>query len=92
MITPLGPRLVIRLLTDKQSGQIIIPDVVAQKQSGEVLSLGTGKVDKPDWQFTVKVGDRVMIHPHHVLNPTTIDGEELYIVREEDLLGIIEVT
>lgn len=89
MITPLGKRIVVKRVVDKQSGTIIIPDIIEQKQSGIVVALGTGA---PGFSFTVKVGDKIMIppHEHYVIAEHEIDGEPHMLMREEHVLAIMD--
>lgn len=87
MITPFGKRVVLERLRDKQSGEIIIPDVVVQRQTARVVRLGSGA---PNFEFSVKEGDVVLIHPHHTFDEHEIDGKQCCILREQDLLAIME--
>jgi co-chaperonin GroES (HSP10) len=87
MITPIGKRIVVKRLVDKQSGSILIPDQMKQMGSGRVVNLGTGA---PNFEFTVKIGDRVMINPNHIVGEHEIDGEPHLVLREQDLLAIME--
>ena len=73
-------------------GGIIIPDSAKEKpQEAEVIALGTGGKDsdgKPV-EFSVKVGDRVLTSKYGGTE-VKIDGETYLLVREDDILGIIE--
>ncbi len=91
---PLHDRVVVRRLEEehKTAGGIIIPDTAAEKpQQGEVLAVGPGargddgKLIKPD----VKVGDKVLFGKWSGTE-VKIDGEELLIMKESDIMGILE--
>jgi chaperonin GroES len=93
-IRPLQDRIVVSRIQEqeKTKGGIIIPDTAQEKPAeGKVLSVGNGKVledgkvRKPD----VKVGDRVLFSKYGGTD-VTIDGEELLILREDDILGVVE--
>ena len=93
-IRPLQDRILIKRLEGetKTAGGIIIPDNAKEKpQEGEVVAIGNGKVlddgsvRKPD----LKVGDRILFSKY-AGSEIKIDGNEHLILREEDILGIIE--
>lgn len=87
-VTPLHDRVVIRSAPAEQktSGGIIIPDTAKEKpQRGEVVAVGNGKKDEP---ITVKVGDKVL-YGKYAGTEINIEGEELLIMRESDILAII---
>ena len=93
-IRPLHDRVVVRRMEEerKTASGIIIPDNATEKPDrGEVLAVGPGKVgdDNERIALQVKVGDRVLFGKY-AGSPVKIDGEELLIMREEDLLAIIE--
>ncbi|MEI6350749.1 MAG: co-chaperone GroES [Verrucomicrobiota bacterium] len=92
-VKPLGDRVLVQALEEKEvkKGGIIIPDTAKEKpQEGEVVALGTGKVDDEGKKvaFTVKVGDRVLISKYGGTE-IKIGGESYLITREDDILGII---
>ena len=92
-IRPLGDRLVVRRLTEeeKTAGGIIIPDTAKEKpQEGEVIAVGNGKfLESGKTQpLTVKEGDKVLFSKYSGTE-FKVDGEELLIVREDDVLGIL---
>lgn len=91
-ITPLGKRVLVKRTEEeeKSSGGIIIPDTAKEKpQQAEVRALGTGKDDEGnDVSFTVKVGDKVLISKYGGTD-VKVDGEELLIINESDILGIV---
>jgi len=94
-IQPLGDRVVIKPLEAeaKTKGGIVLPDTAKEKpQEGQVVAVGKGKVlengtvQPPE----VKVGDKVLYGKYSGNEITTKDGEELLIMREEDILAIIK--
>ena len=93
-IKPLGARVLVKRLEEeeKSSGGIIIPDSAKEKpQEAEVVSLGTGGKDDEGntIEFTVKVGDKVLISKYGGTD-VKVDGQELLIINESDILGVIE--
>ncbi|MBU0504308.1 MAG: co-chaperone GroES [Candidatus Omnitrophota bacterium] len=92
---PLGDRIVIKPLEaeTKTKGGIVIPDTAKEKpQQGEVVAVGKGKVlDSGAVQaLEVKVGDKVLYGKYSGNEITTKEGEELLIMREDDILAIIK--
>ena len=93
-IRPLHDRVVVRRMEEerKTASGIIIPDNAAEKPDrGEVLAVGPGKVgdDNERIALQVKVGDKVLFGKS-AGTAVKVDGQELLIMREEDLLAIIE--
>ena len=93
-LKPLGDRLVVKVLTreEKTRGGIVLPDTAKEKPTeGEVVAVGTGKIlDNGQKQpVEVKVGDRI-IFSKYAGTEVTVDGEELVIFSERDVLAIIE--
>jgi chaperonin GroES len=93
-LTPLHDRIVIRRIEEAETtrGGIIIPDTAKDKpQEGEVVSVGKGKVNEDGKVFplAVKEGDRILFGKY-AGTEIKIDGEELLIMREEEVLGILE--
>ena len=91
---PLHDRVLIKPLDEdeKTTGGIIIPDTAKEKpQEGEVLAIGPGARDEQGnlAPMDVKVGDRVLFGKWSG-NEVTIDGEELSIMKESDIMGVIE--
>ena len=92
---PLGDRVVVRRIKEDQktAGGIIIPDTVAEKpQEGEVISVGPGAIDEKTGKRTaleVKVGDRVLFGKWSG-SEVKLDGEELLIMKESDIMGVLE--
>jgi chaperonin GroES len=94
-IQPLADRIVVKPLEakEKTKGGIVLPDTAKEKpQEGEVMAVGKGKVlDNGQLQaLEVKVGDRILYGKYSGSEITTNDGEELLIMREEDVLAIIK--
>lgn len=94
-IQPLGDRVVIKPLEaeSKTKGGIVLPDTAKEKpQEGKVVAVGKGKVlengaiQAPE----VKVGDKVLYGKYSGNEITTAEGEELLIMREEDILAIVK--
>ena len=93
-IKPLHDRVIIRRVDENTttSGGIIIPDSAKEKpQEGEVIAAGAGKYKDDGTRQTldVKEGDRVLFGKYSGTE-ITIDGEELLMMREDEILGIIE--
>ena len=91
---PLHDRVVLRRIKpeEKTAGGIIIPDTVKEKPAeAEVLAAGPGARNEQGVvvPLTVKAGDRVLFGKWSGTE-VTIDGEELLIAKESDLLGVIE--
>ncbi len=87
-ITPLHDRVIVKPAEaeTKTAGGIIIPDTAKEKpQKGTVVAVGAGKKDEP---MTVKVGDSVM-YSKYGGTEINLDGEELLIMRESDILAIL---
>ncbi len=94
-IKPLGDRVVIKPLAAeaKTKGGIVLPDTAQEKpQEGKVVAVGKGKVlDNGTVQAPeVKVGDKVLYGKYTGNEITTKEGEDLLIMREEDILAIIK--
>ena len=87
-ITPLHDRVIVKpaAAEEKTASGIIIPDTAKEKpQRGEVLAAGPGKTDEP---VTVKAGDTVL-YGKYAGTEITLDGETVLIMRESDILGIL---
>ena len=94
-IQPLGDRIVVKPLEAeaKTKGGILLPDTAKEKpQEGKVVAVGKGKVlDNGTVQAPeVKAGDIVLYGKYSGNEITTKDGEELLIMREEDILAVIK--
>ena len=92
-LKPLGDKILVRQLEaeEKTKAGIIVPDSAREKpQEGEVLAVGSGKlVDGKIMPLEVKVGDKILFSKYGG-DEIKIDGEELKIISESDVLGIIE--
>jgi chaperonin GroES len=91
---PLHDRVVVRRLEqdEKTAGGIIIPDTAKEKPSeGEVLAVGPGARDERGQlvPLTVKTGDRILFGKWSGTE-VKLDGEDLLIMKESDILGIVE--
>lgn len=92
-IRPLGDRVLVEPIEEKEQtvGGIIIPDSAKEKpMQGKVIAVGK-KTDKDgkEVQFDVKAGDTVLL-PKYGGTEVKLDGKKLQLVREEDLLGVLE--
>jgi chaperonin GroES len=93
-IRPLHDRVIVRRVEEAQQvrGGIIIPDTAKEKpQEGQVVAAGEGKYkeDGTRQPLDVKEGDRVLFGKYSG-SEISIEGEELLIMREDEILGIIE--
>ncbi len=90
---PLHDRVTIQRTEEKETtkGGIIIPDTAKEKPiEGKVISVGTGKIIDGKLQpMDVKVGDRVLFGKYSGTE-VKLEGEEYLIIKEDDILGIIE--
>ena len=91
---PLGDRVLVRRIEEeaKTKGGIIIPDTAKEKpQEGEILAVGPGARDEDGKrvELDVKAGDRILFGKWSGTE-IKIEGEELMIMKESDILGIIE--
>jgi chaperonin GroES len=92
-ITPLHDRVIVKRIEEGEQvrGGIIIPDTAKEKpQEGEVIAAGLGKYkeDGTRQPLDVKPGDRILFGKY-TSSEIIIDGEELLIMREDEILGII---
>jgi chaperonin GroES len=93
-IRPLQDRIIVKRLEEetKTKGGIIIPDSAKEKPiEGKIIAVGKGKVadDGKLIAMDVKVGDKVLFSKYGGTE-VKIDGEEYLIMREDDILGVIE--
>ena len=93
-IRPLHDRVVVRRMEEERtsSGGIVIPDSAAEKPiQGEVIAVGNGKLlDNGDVRpLDVKAGDRVLFGKYSG-NEVKVSGEEVVVMREDDIMGVIE--
>ena len=94
-IRPLQDRVIVKRLDEedeKTKGGIIIPDTAKEKpQQGKIVAVGKGKVND-DGKVTpldVKVGDKILFGKY-AGSDVKLDGEEHLIMREDDILGVLE--
>jgi chaperonin GroES len=92
-IRPLHDRVVVKRMEEERTsaGGIVIPDSATEKpMKGEVIAVGNGKVsDSGEIRaLDVKVGDKVLFGKYSGTE-IKIDGDEVLIMREEDILGVI---
>ena len=92
-IRPIADKILVKRLDaeEKTSGGIILPDTAKEKpQEAEVIDVGKGKVndDGKTIPLVVKKGDRVLIGKYSGTE-VTVDGKELMIMRESDVLAIV---
>jgi len=93
-IRPLADRVVVKPIEaeEQKKGGIIIPDTAKEKpQQGEVIAVGPGKIteDGKKIPMEVKVGDKVL-YGKYSGTEVTVDDQELLIMRESDILAVIE--
>ena len=93
-IRPLNDRILVKRLEEerKTASGIVIPDTAAEKpDQGEVLAVGNGKQteDGKVIPLDVKVGDKVLFGKYSG-QTVKVKGEELLVIREEDVMGVLE--
>ena len=91
---PLGDRILVKRIKeeDKTKGGIFIPDTAKEKpQEGKIVAVGKGKITEAGKLVApeVKAGDTVLFGKYSG-SEVKLDGEEHMIMREEDLLGVLE--
>ncbi len=93
-IRPLHDRVIVKRIDEerKSAGGIVIPDTAAEKpDQGEIVAVGKGKKDDQGKliPLDVKVGDKVLFGKYSG-QTVKVKGEELLVMREEDIMGVIE--
>jgi chaperonin GroES len=93
-IRPLHDRVIVRRLEEerKSPGGIVIPDTAKEKPiQGEIVAVGHGKIleDGKLRPLDVKVGDKILFGKYSGTE-VRIDNEELLVMREEDIMGVVE--
>jgi len=93
-VVPLNDKLVVKRLEaeERTAGGIVLPDAAKEKpKQGKVLSIGDGKMLENGKRaaFQVKEGDRVLF-TSYAGNEVTVDGQELLIMSEDDILAIVD--
>ena len=95
-IRPLHGRIIVKRLEEerKTASGIVIPDTAAEKpDQGEITAVGKGRVleDGTLRPLDVKVGDRILFGKYSG-QTVTVHGDELLVMREEDIMGVVEGT
>lgn len=93
-IRPLHDRVIVKRLEEERTspGGIVIPDTAAEKPiQGKVVAVGKGKIleDGNVRPLDVKVGDKILFGKYSGTE-VKVDGEELLVMREEDVMAVIE--
>ena len=93
-IRPLHDRVIVKRIEEerKSAGGIVIPDTAAEKpDQGEVMAVGKGKTNDDGTVVPVdlKIGDRVLFGKYSG-QTVTLKGEELLVMKEDDIMGVIE--
>ncbi len=93
-LRPLHDRVIIKRLDNetKTSSGIVIPETAAEKpDQGQVLAIGNGKImdDGKVRPLAVKVGDKVLFGKYSG-QTVKVDGDELMVMREEDIMAVVE--
>src|SRR5512142_2083433 len=93
-IRPLQDRIIVKRVAEEETtkGGIIIPDTAKEKPiEGKVIAVGNGKVleDGKVRPLDVKAGDRILF-TKYAGTEIKLDGEDRLIIREEDILGVVE--
>lgn len=93
-IRPLHDRVIVQRIAEEEvtKGGIIIPDTAKEKpQEGQVVAVGTGKVleNGTKLPMDVKVGDKILFGKY-AGTEIKIEGEEFLMMREDDILGVVE--
>ena len=93
-IRPLHDRVIVKRLAEERTspGGIVIPDSAAEKPSqGKVVAIGKGKIleDGSVRALDVKVGDKILFGKYSGTE-VKVDGEDLLVMREEDIMAVIE--
>ena len=93
-IRPLHDRVIVKRLEEERTspGGIVIPDSAAEKPSqGKIVAIGKGKIleDGSVRALDVKVGDKILFGKYGGTE-VKVDGEELLVMREEDVMAVIE--
>jgi chaperonin GroES len=93
-IRPLHDRVIVQRIAEEEvtKGGIIIPDTAKEKpQEGKVVAVGSGKILENGTKLSmdIKVGDKVLFGKYSGTE-IKIDGEEYLMMREDDILGVVE--
>ena len=93
-VVPLGDNVVVKRLEaeEKTAGGILLPDTAKEKpKQGRILSVGDGRIDDDGRRVALQVreGDRVLFSSY-AGSEVTVEGDELLIMREDDLLAVVQ--
>ncbi|CAH2798388.1 MAG: Heat shock protein 10 kDa family chaperone GroES [uncultured Caballeronia sp.] len=93
-IRPLYDRVIVKRIEQQRTTAwgIVIPDLIAEKlEQGEVIAVGSGRLlqDGTQRPLQLKVGDQVLFGKY-AGQTVKVDGEELLVMREEDVMGVLE--
>jgi len=94
-IRPLHDRVVVRRMEEERTtaGGIVIPDTATEKpMRGEVIAVGNGKItDSGELRaLDVKAGDKILFGKYAHITEVKVEGEELLVMKEEDIMGVVE--
>ena len=94
-LKPLADRIIVKPLEaeEKTKGGIVLPDTAKEKpQEGKVIAVGKGKIKENGeiQALELKIGDKVLYGKYSGTEITTKDGEELLIMREDDVFAVVE--
>ncbi len=93
-VRPLGERVIVRPIKEEEATKagIILPDTAKEKpERGEVIAVGPGKMLENGTRVavSVKAGEKVLFKKYSP-DELKVDGQEVYVLREDDLLAVIE--
>ena len=93
-LRPLHDRVIVKRMEEERmsAGGIVIPDSAAEKPvRGEVLAVGNGKIleSEDKRELDINVGDKILFGKYSGTE-VKVDGEELLVMREEDIMAVIE--
>ena len=90
-LKPLYDRVVLKSLPVKSEkiGNILLPEITKKPEISEVIALGKGELDGKEVKFQVKIGDHVVFNKFNG-NEFKIDNETYTIIKEKDILAIID--
>lgn len=94
-LRPLGDRIIVKALEaeEKSKGGIVLPETAKEKpQEGKVVAVGTGRIkDNGEVQpMELKTGDRVLYGKYSGTEITTKDGEDMLIMKEDDVFAVVK--